>query len=48
MKKNSKFMSYIGTLVYRGIESVDGEKKYKIIPYPIAERIKLFVLTYFI
>jgi hypothetical protein len=36
--------------IYRLLEWLDGErdKRIKIIPYPIAQRIKVFLLNYFI
>lgn len=38
----------MGIILYRLIELIDGENKYNLIPYYIAERIKVFILTHLI
>jgi len=38
----------MGILLYRLIESIDGERKYHIISYQIGQKIKNLILTYLI
>ena len=38
----------MGYKIYRLVELIDGEKKIKIIPYWIAQKIKMFCLIYLI
>lgn len=38
----------MGNIIYRLMEKLDGEKGIKIIPYKLAQRIKIFLLTYII
>ena len=38
----------MGITIYRLIEQIDGEKGIKIIPYKLAQRIKVFLLNYLI
>jgi hypothetical protein len=35
-------------LLYRFIENIDGERDLKLISYVLGQRIKMFLLTYFI
>lgn len=34
------------TLIYRLMELIDGEKKFKLISYKLAEKIKIYCLNY--
>ena len=36
----------MGIKIYRFLEKIDGEKGNQLIPYKIAERIKIFLLRY--
>jgi len=38
----------MGSLIYKFMERIDGEKGIRFIPYKLAERIKVFCLTYLI
>ncbi len=38
----------MGNIIYRLMEKLDGEKGRKIIPYKLAQKIKMFCLTYLI
>lgn len=39
-------MTRIAITIYRLMEITDGERGFKIIPYPIAQRIKMFCLLH--
>jgi hypothetical protein len=38
----------MGILIYRIIESIDGEKYFHLIPYKLGQKIKVFCLKYLI
>jgi hypothetical protein len=50
MRKNEiqKRNQTMAEAFYRMIENLDGERRIKVIPYPIAQKLKMLILIYLI